>query len=308
MDVSVFAERLRRAREELGFTQSELAAEAGVKRSTLDNWEQGRNYPEVAQLVSLCKSLGVDPEDILGLDADLDRWAPLSKARTIKAHLEKDLLYCEPRRRRAVAEALSRVERRIATLDRRAKDSRDSVSAGGRSVQVPFLGTIRAGTPTYAEEFRDGGVAVPAGISADFALRVKGDSMIGLNIVEGDIALCRQPGTELPTGRIVVALVDNTDATLKLLLKEDNHWILRAGHPKYRDIIVNPENDIIQGVAVMILRNLDHEIDPERLPLFELMSLETGIPSSALRAFIAAFGAIGKKSHHDPTSNPCGRA
>jgi hypothetical protein len=115
--------------------------------------------------------------------------------------------------------------------------------------------------------------------------------MIGLNIVEGDIALCRQPGTEPSTGRIVVALVGSTDATLKLLLKEGNHWILRAAHPKYKDIIVHPEDDIIQGIAVMILRHVDRQFDADSLPLFEAMSVETGVPPAALKAFLAAFAA-----------------
>lgn len=295
MDVSVFAERLRRARDELGFTQAELAAEAGVKRSTLNNWEQGRSYPEVTQLVSLCKSLGVDTEYILGLESDLNKGVLLSKARARKSYLEQELLYCEPRRRRSVADALGRVERRIATLDQIIRDGRVSVPAAAHGPRVPLLGTIRAGMPTYAEEFREGDVAVPPGVHADFALRVKGDSMTGLSIVDGDVALCRLPGSDPPIGRIVVALIDNTDATLKLLLKEENHWILRAAHPNYSDIIIRPENDIVQGIAVMILRDVDREFEADRLPLFETMSAEVGIPSAAIQAFIAAFAATKKK-------------
>lgn len=122
---------------------------------------------------------------------------------------------------------------------------------------IPLLGTIRAGLPLYAEENRIGEVTTAAA-GADFALVVKGDSMIGAGIVEGDVAICRRITTcsEARPGQIVVALVNGGDATLKRLVREEDHWVLRAENPAYKDIPCDEETDI-QAVVLKIERNVE---------------------------------------------------
>ncbi|MFP4484116.1 MAG: transcriptional repressor LexA [Spirochaetaceae bacterium] len=104
-------------------------------------------------------------------------------------------------------------------------------------VTVPLLGNVAAGKPLFAEENYDGGIPVPQqliGQGAHFALHVRGDSMSGAGIMDGDVAIIRQQPTA-ENGDIVVATVDEA-VTLKRFYKETNRVKLKAENPKYPPI------------------------------------------------------------------------
>jgi repressor LexA len=88
----------------------------------------------------------------------------------------------------------------------------------------------------------------------NFALRVKGDSMIGDGILDGDyVIVCRRPTAEV--GQTVVALVDG-EATVKHFHKTGAGVELRAANPAYPAIHVGPEQDFrIEGVVVGVIRH-----------------------------------------------------
>lgn len=95
---------------------------------------------------------------------------------------------------------------------------------------VPMLGNIAAGTPIYADQQHDCYVETGAQ-KADFCLKVKGDSMIGARIHDGDIVFIHaQPDVE--DGEIAVVLVDD-EATLKRVYKMGDRVVLRAENPAY---------------------------------------------------------------------------
>lgn len=101
---------------------------------------------------------------------------------------------------------------------------------GGRPIAVPVMGRIAAGTPIAAIQSRSHTIHVPPEILASgehFALEVRGDSMIEAGILEGDLALIRKSDTA-DTGDIVVALVDDEEATLKRLRKKGASIALEA--------------------------------------------------------------------------------
>ena len=91
-----------------------------------------------------------------------------------------------------------------------------SEDEGGRPVAVPVMGRIAAGTPVEAIQTKSHVINMPADVLSTgehFALEVRGDSMIEAGILDGDIALIKKTdGAE--TGDIVVALIDNEEATL----------------------------------------------------------------------------------------------
>lgn len=79
--------------------------------------------------------------------------------------------------------------------------------------KIPIIGTIAAGVPILAQENIDGYEYVPEDLSVDFCLRIKGDSMIGARILDGDLVYIRkQP--EVENGEIAAVLIDG-EATLK---------------------------------------------------------------------------------------------
>lgn len=127
---------------------------------------------------------------------------------------------------------------------------------GGRPIAVPVMGRIAAGTPIAAIQSRSHTIHVPPEILASgehFALEVRGDSMIEAGILEGDLALIRKSDTA-ETGDIVVALVDDEEATLKRLRKKGASVALEAANPAYETRIFGPDRVQIQGKLVGLFR------------------------------------------------------
>jgi len=118
---------------------------------------------------------------------------------------------------------------------------------------VPLVGTIRAGEPIYAVQNLDGYVPLPDGFSngdGQFALKVKGDSMINAGIYENDIIIVKEQQTA-ENGEIVVALIDD-EATVKRLVIEDDLVILRPENDNMSDMLF--ENVNILGVVKGLIR------------------------------------------------------
>jgi repressor LexA len=128
--------------------------------------------------------------------------------------------------------------------------------ANGGGMEIPVLGKIAAGVPAEALQNEIGRVAMPPelGDPGDhFALEVKGDSMIQAGILDGDVVILRK-GDTANTGEIVVALVDEEEATLKRLRKRGNSIALEAANPAYETRIFGPDRVRIQGKLVALVR------------------------------------------------------
>src|SRR3989338_6647374 len=139
-----------------------------------------------------------------------------------------------------------------------------------RMIQVPLRGVIAAGQLHEAIENRET-IAVPQNklpfpSGNYYALRVSGDSMIDENINNGDIILVKNQNTA-KNGEKVVALVDNTEATLKTFYKEKTHIRLQPANKNYEPIIVERNTPFaIQGVVVNVVKTLEESAPP--LPSF----------------------------------------
>ena len=125
--------------------------------------------------------------------------------------------------------------------------------------EAPVYGSIPAGLPAMQEQTPDDIISVdPALFGVRRArpdhfwfLRVRGDSMIDAHILDGDlVALERR---EPRPGDIIAALVDDTETTLKRLVREGGRHLLRAANPRYADIIPTRSLES-QGVVVGLIR------------------------------------------------------
>ena len=116
---------------------------------------------------------------------------------------------------------------------------------------TPVLGTIAAGTPILAEQNIEDYFNIDSRIKADFALKIKGDSMVGAGISSGDIVFIRQQCT-LENGEIGAILIEN-EATLKKFYKEGNTVILQAENDNYKPIVLTNGNVKILGKLVAAL-------------------------------------------------------
>jgi repressor LexA len=127
---------------------------------------------------------------------------------------------------------------------------------GGRPVAVPVMGRIAAGTPIEAIQTRSHTINMPPDfLSAGdhFALEVRGDSMIDAGILDGDLALIRRTETA-DTGDIVVALIDDEEATLKRFRRRGASIALEPANTTYEVRILPPNRVRIQGKLVGLFR------------------------------------------------------
>jgi repressor LexA len=127
---------------------------------------------------------------------------------------------------------------------------------GGRPVAVPVMGRIAAGTPIEAIQNRSAVINMPPDLLSTgehFALEVRGDSMIEAGILDGDMALIKR--TEAAdTGDIVVALIDEEEATLKRFRRRGASIALEPANPSYEVRILPPNRVKIQGKMVGLFR------------------------------------------------------
>jgi repressor LexA len=128
--------------------------------------------------------------------------------------------------------------------------------SGRSSVAVPVMGRIAAGTPIEAIQSKSHVINMPPdmlGSGEHFALEVRGDSMIDAGILDGDIALLRR--TEAAdTGDIVVALIDEEEATLKRFRRRGASIALEPANTAYEVRILPPNRVRIQGKLVGLFR------------------------------------------------------
>ncbi|MCH8155864.1 MAG: transcriptional repressor LexA [Proteobacteria bacterium] len=130
-------------------------------------------------------------------------------------------------------------------------------AAESDALQLPLYGRIAAGTPIEALRDYDNFVDVPVsmlGSGEHYALEVDGDSMIDAGIYEGDTIIIERTDT-VENGAIVVALIDNEEATLKRVRRKGGAIALEPANPSYETRIFPPERVKIQGRLVGLLRS-----------------------------------------------------
>ena len=131
-----------------------------------------------------------------------------------------------------------------------------SDSGANAPAMVPLMGRIAAGTPISAIQTRMDTIALPPdflGPGDHFALEVRGDSMVEAGILENDVVIIhKQDSAE--TGDIVVALIDDEEATLKRLRKRGASIALEAANPAYETRIFGPDRVRVQGKMVSLFR------------------------------------------------------
>ena len=120
--------------------------------------------------------------------------------------------------------------------------------------QVPILGQVTAGMPILAVEDIEGYLPYEqaSGYGEYFALRIKGDSMIGAGILNGDYIIVRQQNTATP-GQIVVAMIEDEATCKTLKIEDDGHVWLMPENPDYSPI--DGEGAVILGVVTALHRD-----------------------------------------------------
>ena len=169
----------------------------------------------------------------------------LHSSSTVHAHLanlEKiGLLRRDPTKPRAIELLVDRAKKAI------------------KPVGLPLVGNVAAGEPILAEENIEDYIEVPEAIggdSGDYILRVKGDSMKDDGILDGDYVVVRQ-GKTASNGEIVVALIEDSEATLKYFRREGAMVRLDPANRAYDPQRYAPSQVRVQGKLAGLLRRYD---------------------------------------------------
>jgi repressor LexA len=175
--------------------------------------------------------------------------------RLISALEERQFIRRLPNRARAL-EVVRMPEVAVPAIAAAAMAARPAVPAAANdTVEIPMHGRIAAGTPIEALQGTEG-FAVPAallGPGEHYALEVSGDSMVEEGILDGDYALIRKVDTARD-GEIVVALIDQAEATLKTFRREGQMIRLDPANRHYEAQRYRPEQVTIQGRLAGLIR------------------------------------------------------
>ena len=132
----------------------------------------------------------------------------------------------------------------------------DFTPANSAIVQLPLLGRIAAGTPIEALSDPSSYMDVPAGLVAGgehFALEIVGDSMVEAGIHDGDMVIIRRSDTAT-SGEIVVALIEDSEATLKTFRREAGRVALEPANSAYETRYFSTDKVRIQGRLTGLIR------------------------------------------------------
>ena len=217
------------------------------------------------------KESGVPPSFDEMKDA-LDLRSKSGIHRLITALEERGFIRRLPNRARAL-EVLKLPEANSPSLNKSGRGFSPSVVEGGlgkakpapvesnvdeeaTGVSIPVMGRIAAGVPISAIQNQSHSVSVPPEMlrgGEHFALEVRGDSMIEAGILDGDTVVIKKSDDAI-SGDIVVALVDDEEATLKRLRKKGASIALEAANPAYETRIFGPDRVRVQGKLVGLMR------------------------------------------------------
>jgi repressor LexA len=125
-----------------------------------------------------------------------------------------------------------------------------------RDMSIPVMGRIAAGTPVSAIQNRSHSISLSNDFLSQgehYALEVRGDSMVEAGILDGDLVVIRKQDTA-NTGDIIVALIDDEEATLKRFRRRGSSIALEAANQAYETRVLGPDRVKIQGKLVSLVR------------------------------------------------------
>jgi len=123
-------------------------------------------------------------------------------------------------------------------------------------LSIPVMGRIAAGTPISAIQSRSHSITMSSdflGQGEHYALEVRGDSMVEAGILDGDLVVIRKQDTA-NTGDIIVALIDEEEATLKRFRRRGSSIALEAANPAFETRVLGPDRVKIQGKLISLVR------------------------------------------------------
>ena len=124
-------------------------------------------------------------------------------------------------------------------------------------VNLPLVGSIAAGSPILAQENIEDYIGLPSAYTKGkdcFMLRIKGDSMVEVGIIDKDYIIVDASDTRSDNGKIVVALINGESATVKTLEKKDGKVLLKPENSAYEPMVFEPDQVKVMGTVTGVFR------------------------------------------------------
>lgn len=285
----MLSDKLKQLRSTTTLTQSEFAKKIDVARTTYAMYEQGNREPDYETLLRIANYYSVTTDYLLGgpnvLNKSIITWYAkymdrreyltkknkdhqLSKGEREELHKLNSLAHDDGDFDIAKMNELNNL-RNFNELQSNSnsgqseviREANKGVLSGLNPVndyfRIPILGHIAAGEPIFATEHIEDYIDIPNPGDYDpdelFMLKVKGDSMIGSRIHDGDTVLVKiQP--EVENGEIAVVNVNGDEATLKKVKRlENGQFLLMPSNDAYEPILVNHEGARIVGKVIQVI-------------------------------------------------------
>ena len=224
--MSTISERLKKAMETAHMTQTELAKQTGIGKSSISTYLSGSYEPKQKNIYRMALALGINEAWLMGADVPMER------------DVGGDYVH------NPITAQMCPLPSNITPLP--------------KMREWPVLGATACGKPLH-RELLDETVLAPDDIKADVVFRCIGDSMINARIFDGDAVFVRtQP--EVENGQIAVVRVGE-EYTLKRVYVHEDYVELRAENPTYKAIILrdrelDPVNFEVVGLAVAFLSSV----------------------------------------------------
>ncbi|AEG60045.1 helix-turn-helix domain-containing protein [Desulforamulus ruminis] len=262
--METISDRIEKTIEDNGLTKTQFAKIIGISTGNLGDWKRGKSMPGANALAKIAEHFDVSLDWlILGkkiekLEQIPGRVSRISEGEEDRLEFResgsnsellkylKDLSEEDINVLTLVAKRLSGKGSRtsIKTNTPRVKLKKEPETSKSNVCYLPVLSQIPAGRPVSTEDLIEGYLPVPVHMakSGTFLTRVRGDSMIGDEIFDGDVVQIRmQPTVE--NGEIAAVRL-NGEVTLKHFFNNNGSFILRSSNPEYSDIIANIDDDI----------------------------------------------------------------
>ncbi len=236
--------RIKKLREKKDYSMGKLEEAIAASRGSVNQWEKDKSIPGGKAVISLAKFFNVSTDYILlGNQKRLNDNRFLFRDEDINLDL-RNLAEDEQVELHHFVNYLMYKRKKMNNV----REDEEIYLPSDKFIKLPILGNVAAGNPILAVENLDGYLEIPFSIGkgGDFILRVKGDSMIDVDINDGDYVIVKKQ-SYAESGQIVVAAIEH-EATVKTLKFNNDSYILEPANSNYSPIKV--ANAIIYGVVV----------------------------------------------------------
>jgi repressor LexA len=232
--VATFASRLKKAMELREVSAADISRKVDISTAAISRYLKGAYKPKQDKIYSLSKYLRVSPTWLMGFDVDMEATQPKETGLCLHTIINQSPEFYSEALEKLKQSLRKQAEEAIITINEAEASLHGSVlkKIPPETTQIPIIASVKCGYDGVAYEYQEGSVFVD---SSSYhgeikAFRCYGDSMSGIGIFDGDIAVIRIQD-EVESGELAIVIIDGEEGTLKRVRKQEGAIILESANP-----------------------------------------------------------------------------